>query len=105
LQFELLNRYGPAKIDLRAFHLTPQRVRFGSPLELHFELHARADAELMIDYAVHHKKANGSLSPKVFKWTTRSVRRGETITLDKPHPIRAQFRRGATTRGCIGASC
>jgi len=80
--------FGPAKLDLDAFELSTRRLRFGESMKLHLELHALADADLVIDYAVHHLKANGSLSPKVFKWATRQVKRGERLVLDKRHSIR-----------------
>lgn len=43
---------------------------------------------LMIDYAVHHRKANGLLAPKVFKWKSLVLAPGETAHLEKNHPIR-----------------
>ncbi len=43
---------------------------------------------LIIDYVVHFKKANGSLAPKVFKWTKASIAPGEKITLERDHPIK-----------------
>lgn len=43
---------------------------------------------LMIDYAVHHRKANGLLTPKVFKWKSLVLAPGETARLEKNHPIR-----------------
>ncbi len=80
--------FGPAKLDLDAFELSTRRLRFGDTMGLHLEIHALADADLVIDYAVHHLKANGTLSPKVFKWATRQVKRGERLVLDKRHRIR-----------------
>ena len=47
--------------------------------------HAQA---LIIDYAVHHRKANGTLSPKVFKWKTLSLGSGEQLTAKRRHAIR-----------------
>jgi hypothetical protein len=43
---------------------------------------------LVLDYLVHFKKANGSLSPKVFKWTKVTLAPGETLALSRKHPIR-----------------
>ena len=43
---------------------------------------------LVIDYAVHHVKADGRLSPKVFKGKSLMLRPGETLTLSKRHALR-----------------
>lgn len=60
--------------------------------DLLFELKLESDAaesqNLMIDYAVHHVKANGTRSPKVFKWKNLSLESGGHATLAKKHAIR-----------------
>lgn len=45
-------------------------------------------ARLAIDYAVHHRKANGGETPKVFKLTTRTLAPGERVTITKEHSLR-----------------
>ncbi|MCX5607415.1 DNA alkylation repair protein [Streptomyces sp. NBC_00047] len=45
-------------------------------------------AELVVDYVVHHTKANGSRTPKVFKLTTRTLAPGETLTGTKRHSFK-----------------
>ncbi|OEJ35715.1 DNA alkylation repair protein [Streptomyces subrutilus] len=45
-------------------------------------------AELVVDYVVHHAKANGSRTPKVFKLTTRALAPGETLTGTKRHSFK-----------------
>ncbi|MEW2634566.1 DNA alkylation repair protein [Streptomyces sp. NPDC048389] len=45
-------------------------------------------ADLMIDYVVHHRKANGTLSPKVFKLTTRTLAPGERWSQVRRHSFR-----------------
>lgn len=37
---------------------------------------------------MHHQKANGSTSPKVFKWRTAELSAGKTITIGKKHTIK-----------------
>jgi hypothetical protein len=39
----------------------------------------------MIDYIVEHQKANGTLSPKVFKWKTTHIAPQQSLTLTKTH--------------------
>ncbi|MDK1387283.1 DNA alkylation repair protein [Sinorhizobium sp. 8-89] len=65
-------------------------VRFGQHLQFDLEIRNSGTAErrVMIDYAVHHQKANGSMSPKVFKWTTMTLEPGATFEIEKRHPIR-----------------
>jgi 3-methyladenine DNA glycosylase AlkC len=41
-----------------------------------------------VDYVVHHVKANGSRTPKVFKLTTRVLAPGEVVTLARRHSFR-----------------
>jgi 3-methyladenine DNA glycosylase AlkC len=43
---------------------------------------------LVIDYAVHHVKADGSTSPKVFKGWQRTLAPGETCVLRRQHPVK-----------------
>ncbi|MGW5850962.1 DNA alkylation repair protein [Streptomyces sp. NPDC055254] len=45
-------------------------------------------AELVIDYVVHHTKANGTRTPKVFKLVTRALAPGETLTGTKRHSFK-----------------
>jgi 3-methyladenine DNA glycosylase AlkC len=44
--------------------------------------------QVMIDYAVHHRKANGSLAPKVFKWKSLTLKPAETIQMTRKHAMR-----------------
>jgi 3-methyladenine DNA glycosylase AlkC len=69
--------------------LTPQ-VSFGE--ELLFELCLTSTSKktqpLIIDYAIHHQKANGSTTPKVFKWKTSTLASFGTLKAKKKHGIR-----------------
>ncbi len=49
---------------------------------------AKTPQQLVIDYVIHHQKANGTLSPKVFKWTTLSLAPGEERRLARNHTIK-----------------
>ncbi len=81
--------YGPARCRDVALELGARRVRFGGELELRACLRSRVEQELMIDYAVHHKKANGELSAKVFKWKRLRATKGQQLELRKRHALRA----------------
>jgi 3-methyladenine DNA glycosylase AlkC len=70
--------------------LTPGRLTLGSSLTLDVTLSARGRKaqSLAIDYAVHHVKANGGTSPKVFKGWMLELPGGQTRTLRKTHAVR-----------------
>lgn len=66
-------------------------VLFGDKLGFSIVVTNEEDApqRLMIDYAIHHVKANGTLAPKVFKWKQLDLPAGSSRTIDKDHAIRA----------------
>jgi 3-methyladenine DNA glycosylase AlkC len=70
--------------------VSPGSVAVGAGIELSVTLQSSAAAEqaLVIDYAVHHVRANGSSSPKVFKGWKFSLAPGEHRTLVKRHSLR-----------------
>ncbi|WP_404959555.1 DNA alkylation repair protein [Streptomyces sp. 147326] len=45
-------------------------------------------AELVVDYVVHHTKANGTRTPKVFKLLTRALAPGESLSGTKRHSFK-----------------
>lgn len=69
---------------------TPQ-VDFGNALAFKLAIanEGPASQQVMIDYAVHHRKANGSLAPKVFKWKSLVLGPGETVIMTRQHAMRA----------------
>ncbi|MDP3821856.1 MAG: DNA alkylation repair protein [Burkholderiales bacterium] len=70
--------------------ITPKRVSVGDSLELSMTLASSAARaqKLVIDYAVHHVKANGSTSDKVFKGWVLELAANEERTLRKSHSMR-----------------
>ncbi|NZD50844.1 DNA alkylation repair protein [Rhizobium leguminosarum] len=65
-------------------------VMFGEGLD--FEIRVTNAGEraqsLMIDYAVHHVKSDGSLSPKVFKCKAIMLAPGQSHTIERRHAMR-----------------
>jgi len=82
--------YGPPQVTLEAFAVDTPAVAMGGALTFSVRLRSTASGpqRLLLDYAVHHKKKNGTLTPKVFKWTTRELGPGEALELSRRHPIR-----------------
>ena len=86
----LLGFKGVNDLQVNKFEINSQHITLGQELEISLNLSSESTLpnNLMIDYLVFHKKANGSLAPKVFKWTQRSLSKGKPIVLNKKHPIK-----------------
>jgi len=80
----------PPEIRLDGPVITTEKVDYGSALGFRIDLTStgKAPQELVLDYLVHFRKANGSLAPKVFKWTKLTLAPGETLSLAREHAIR-----------------
>jgi 3-methyladenine DNA glycosylase AlkC len=70
--------------------LSARRARVGDSLQLMLTLRStsRKAQRLAIDYAVHHVKANGETSPKVFKGWVIELAAGEERSLRKQHSLK-----------------
>ncbi|MCM8536292.1 MAG: DNA alkylation repair protein [Lentisphaeraceae bacterium] len=55
------------EIACRHFQLNSKTVNLGESLSFSFELETEKEGLFMVDFVIHHMKANGKLSPKVFK--------------------------------------
>ena len=73
-----------------ALAITSREIVFGDGVDFTLSLSntGAQTHQLMIDYAVHHRKANGTLAPKVFKWKSLLLAPGETLSLSRRHAIR-----------------
>jgi len=71
--------------------LSSRRLGVGDTVMLNLSLRSdSAQAQsLLIDYAVHHVKANGSTSAKIFKGWSLTLAPGEARALVKSHSMRA----------------
>lgn len=82
--------FGRPEVSLVDFHAS-DAVRFGDALEFGITLASTTNAaqRLLIDFAVHHVKANGTRTAKVFKWTKRELGAGGELSLTKQHRFRS----------------
>jgi 3-methyladenine DNA glycosylase AlkC len=66
---DVLGVGGTPKVRVSAVRLAPASARIGGTLRFSFEIASigRRPQELLVDYAVHFVKSNGSARPKVFK--------------------------------------
>ena len=77
-------------INVHRLRLNKTIIRMGGDLIFEFGIHSKSNKpqDLMVDYVVHHMKANGKLAPKVFKLAKKKLKGGETLQLSKKHPFR-----------------
>jgi hypothetical protein len=82
--------YGSPKLTLDRFDVVSETVSLGGALEFEVEIAStgNADQPLIIDYVVHHKRANGDSTPKVFKWKNATLKAGATLSGRRKHAIR-----------------
>ena len=82
--------YSEPILSVGEITLKSSTVELGSHLE--FEVSITSDAPsnqpLIIDYVIHHQKANGTTSPKVFKWKTLDLPAGKSLTISKKHTLK-----------------
>ena len=64
-------------------------VKFGEQLVFDLNFTSVQSKAIVVDYAIHFKKANGSNAPKVFKWKVGNVSPEKPFALTKRHVIKA----------------
>lgn len=82
--------YGEAYVEIHDFEVNPETIQLGEKLHFTFRLRSSdfQSQNLMIDYIVHHVKANGSTSPKVFKLAKKKLDAFEEVIIEKNHPFK-----------------
>jgi 3-methyladenine DNA glycosylase AlkC len=81
---------GSAWAGTATLKLAPTQLAVGGALALQLQLkstHTKPQ-QLLVDYAVHHVKADGSTTPKVFKGWKLKLAAGETVDLAKSHSLK-----------------
>lgn len=77
------------KITVDAFAIRKPTVRPGEAFEFDVTITASRKESLMVDYVVDFVKAGGKISPKVHKLKQVTIDSGQTLSLSKRHPLRA----------------
>jgi len=82
--------YEPPKIRKAVIDVNTPEVVFGNALEFTLSISSDSgqDQPLMIDYIIHHQKANGKTSPKVFKWRNKTLEANKVLASTKKHAIK-----------------
>lgn len=88
--FGLLGYTENPKVDFQAMEVSPPEILLGEAIEFSFKLQSTNVIlqTVVIDYVIHHMKANGKTAPKVFKFRTLEIGPGETVKLKKKHAIK-----------------
>lgn len=88
--FGLLGFTENPRLEVRSLNVLPKQIYLGEAVEFSFKLQSTNSKpqSVIIDYAIHHVKANGNTSPKVFKYRTMELDPGEVVQLVKRHAIK-----------------
>lgn len=76
------------KVQMKSFKVNRKVVGIGESFEFEFQLSAERDTKAMVDYVLHHQKANGKTTPKVFKLTVKELKAGKILFVRKKHSFR-----------------
>jgi 3-methyladenine DNA glycosylase AlkC len=76
--------------ELQNLRVEPPAIPLGGEITFSFSLISNAEEEqnLVIDYIIHHQRANGARTPKVFKLTQKTLPPGESLSFSKSHSFR-----------------
>ena len=66
------------------------KVKLGEALVFQFVIENKSDKPqpIILDYAIHFMKANGTLAPKVFKLKTGTLKPHDVLKIKKTHMIK-----------------
>ncbi len=79
------------KVELKKFSISKTTVKIGEALSFELCLEAKEKTKLMVDYTIFFLTKFGRHSPKVHKLKRLSLEVGESVTLRKQHPFRANM--------------
>ncbi|WP_405574938.1 DNA alkylation repair protein [Streptomyces sp. NBC_01167] len=83
--------FAPAAIEVTGPRLAADGITFGGTLSFTATIRNTGPepARLAVDYIVHHRKANGTQTEKIFKLTTLTLEPGERFDIARDHSFRA----------------
>ena len=68
--------------------VSPDRITLGESLNIQLMLTAPSDLPVLIDVVMRFRKADGRLSPKVFKWSEQTLQANRPLILEKKFPLK-----------------
>ena len=88
--FPLLGYSEQAQVSLNDLKLDRSKINLGEEVTVSIELesNSKVKQKLVVDYKIHHQKANGQKTAKVFKWKNITLAKNESIFLTKKHPFK-----------------
>jgi 3-methyladenine DNA glycosylase AlkC len=87
----ILGYSSKVNISVSKVELDKSTVNLGDELTFSSKIKSTSGSpqNLVIDYVIHHVRANGKLAPKVFKLTHKTLEPGQLITISKTHSFRS----------------
>lgn len=84
------NGTGEPTLAVENLMIMPSSVMMGDTLTFSFDLASviETSQEILVDYIVHHMRANGQRTPKVFKLIKRALAPRERFTVSKKHSFK-----------------
>jgi 3-methyladenine DNA glycosylase AlkC len=88
---ELLGYGDNPAIEVQNFKVENLEVKVGEALEFSFDIEAKKDEALMLDYVLYFQTKAGKLTPKVHKIKKLNVKKGKLVSLSKKHAFKANM--------------
>ena len=80
--------YERVKVTDIQLSLAKDKIQYGEALQFDLSFNGPKNHPMILDYAIHFQKADGSLSPKVFKWKTSQLSGSGKFKGKKSHGIK-----------------
>lgn len=90
LALEFLGYGAKLQVQLKDFSINKSNYKLGDDLKFRFKIKSESlkVQNLVLDYVINYKKANGKLSSKVYKLKNLTLKAGEVIEIEKIHRLR-----------------
>ena len=88
---ELLGYSSTPSIEVHNFQIDSAALRIGESLTFSFEIKAKKDEALMVDYVLYFQTKAGKLSPKVHKIKKLNIQKNKPVNISKKHPFRVNM--------------
>ena len=87
----LLGYHANPAIEVKNFHVESLALKVGESLTFSFDIEAKKEEALMVDYILYFQTKVGKLTPKVHKIKKLNLKKGELKTISKKHLFKANM--------------
>ena len=87
----LLGYHSNPAIEVKNFHVESLALKVGESLIFSFDIEAKKEEALMVDYILYFQTKVGKLTPKVHKIKKLNLKKGEFKTISKKHLFKANM--------------